>query len=231
MGKAVVLLSGGLDSAVALGMVANEYEVARCLFFDYGQKAVQQEYKAAKGFCTHYKVPLEKITFDWLKTISSSALQDEQAQIPQFDTSKFSDLEYQHKTAMAVWVPNRNGLFINVAAAYADALGCKVIATGVNPEEGATFKDNTPEFITAVTNSLAWSTQIEPVVLHPLKGLDKTGIVEAGKNLKTPFGHVYSCYTGDELMCGKCESCSRSIRAYKNANMWQDIAHRFSACS
>lgn len=223
----IVLLSGGLDSALALGLAARDNEVRLALFADYGQKAAQAEERAAQALAAHYNVKFRKIALPWLSSLGSSALTNGAKEVPTFDTEKFSDLDYQNTTAMAVWVPNRNGLLFNVAACFAEALGCDFISAGLNAEEGATFKDNTPGFVKAVEGSFGWSTQNNVKILDMLSGMTKDEIVGKGIEINLPFELVHSCYFNNDKMCGRCESCARSMRAYKNCGLWTRMQSRF----
>ena len=110
--KAVILLSGGLDSLVALGYskLLNKYNVKLALTFDYGQKAVEEEIKASKKICDYYKINHIVIKLDWLRDITKTSLvASDCVPIEDFETTK---------SAEAVWVPNRNALFINIAASF-----------------------------------------------------------------------------------------------------------------
>ena len=199
--KSIVLLSGGLDSVVSLGLCKEEYNVQLALTFDYGQKSVKQEIEASKNIADYYKIKHEVIKLDWLKAITKTALVSDK-EIPQ-------GIDNPEESAKAVWVPNRNGLFLNIAACYADSDNYTHIILGANKEEGETFPDNTIEFAQRINAEFEYSTQKHPKVVAPLINSDKNDIVKLALDNKIPLEYVRSCYAGGEKHCGKCESCTR----------------------
>lgn len=201
MTKAVILLSGGLDSLVSLGLVRKNYDEILALTFDYGQKALRDEVEASEKICEYYKISHEVIKLDWLKKITNTALVSDN-EIP-------TDVEDFNASMKAVWVPNRNGLFLNIAACYADSNGAEAIIIGANKEEGETFPDNTQEFADRVTAEFEYSTQAKPKVLVPLIKYSKNDIVKQALDNNIPLELVRSCYKGGGKHCGKCESCMR----------------------
>jgi 7-cyano-7-deazaguanine synthase len=130
-----------------------------------------------------------------------------------------------------VWVPNRNGVFINLAAAFAESLEASLIITGFNAEEAATFPDNSPQYVEAINEALSFSTQNQVQVFSPTQNLNKTEIVNLGLQLALPWELVWSCYKeGDSAgrMCGECESCRRFMRATQAAGVWDRVKERFA---
>jgi len=118
-----------------------------------------------------------------------------------------------------VWVPNRNGAFINIAACFADAMKVSNIVCGFNAEEGATFPDNTPQFVEAVNKSLHYSTENHARVVAPVIGMDKVAIIKKGIEIGAPLDLSWSCYVSGEKPCGTCESCMRRARAFMRAGI------------
>ena len=118
-----------------------------------------------------------------------------------------------------VWVPNRNGLLIAVAAAFAEARAARAVVVGFNREEGATFPDNTEQFVERTNAALALSTRGGVEVVAPTLSLDKAGIVRLGVEIGAPLEWVWSCYEGGPAPCGRCESCRRSLRAFERAGL------------
>lgn len=213
MVKSIILLSGGLDSLVSLGLGKDKYNVSLALTFDYGQKSAKQEIEAAKKICDYYGIEHKIMKLDWLKNITHTALVSEK-QVPIGHA-----LEDSEQSAKAVWVPNRNGLFLNIAASYADADDYDYILIGANKEEGQTFPDNTQEFIDRVNAEFEFSTRKKPKVVAPLINCDKNDIVKQALEKHVPLELTRSCYQNAEKNCGICESCVRLKKAliYNNA--------------
>lgn len=212
MNNAILLLSGGLDSVVSLALVRNEYNNILALTFDYGQKSFEKEKKSSSDVAKYYKIKHQIINLDWLKDISKSSL-NTNTDIPNLNISELDNKDITVKSAKSVWVPNRNGLFINISACYAEALGYNTIIIGANKEEAGTFKDNSLNFINAVNNSIKNSTNIEIKVAAPLINKTKQEIVQLAIEKNIPFNLINSCYNNKKGHCGKCESCLRLKRA------------------
>ncbi len=210
--KAVVLLSSGLDSTINLLIAKNEYEKVYALTFDYGQKAAQREMDSAKKICKKYEIEHEVITLDWLSKISNSSLN--KGDIPTKDQVDINSLETSEKTARSVWVPNRNGVFLSIAASYAEAKGAEIIIPGFNKEEAQTFPDNTEEYLQAFNKGLIFSTQFPKVQAKCFTtDMMKEDIVKLGKKLDAPFDLMWPCYFDGQEHCGQCESCQRYKKA------------------
>ena len=205
--SAVVLLSGGLDSLVSLDIARDDYDVCLAITFDYGQKALKKEIEASKEICKFYGIKHEIIKLDWLKAITKTTLVSN-AGIPRGIQSNSN----------SVWVPNRNGLFLNVAGCFCDSYGYDAIIIGANKEEGQTFPDNTQEFIEKVNEEFRYSTKKQPRVIAPLINLNKNDIVKQAILRSMPLEFVHSCYDGKDKNCGYCESCTR----LKNALLAND---------
>lgn len=199
--KSIILLSGGLDSVVSLGLCYNEYNVKLALTFDYGQKSAGQEIQASKNIANYYGIKHQVITLEWLKDITKTALVSDK-DIPH-------GIDNPEASAKAVWVPNRNGLFLNIAGCYADSENYTHIILGANKEEGQTFPDNTQEFADRINAEFEYSTQNKPKILVPLINYDKNDIVKLALENNLPLELIRSCYKGGEKHCGECESCTR----------------------
>ncbi len=217
--KSLILLSGGLDSAANLAFTAHFDEPVLALTIDYGQRAAKPEIEAAKKLASHFGVEHLVLDLKWLGALGGSSLTSKTIDVPQLAKSKLDDLAASKESAKLVWVPNRNGLFINVAAAIAESRKLQQVVVGFNKEEAATFPDNSSQFLGVATLSLKYSTSNGVKVACYTDMLVKTEIVQALRNLDRPFPFemVWSCYhSGEETggkMCGKCESCQRFIRA------------------
>jgi len=203
--KGVAILSGGLDSTVSLAAATRKMDVVLALTFDYGQRAARRERTASAKIARHYRVPHRVIPIPWLAGLTSTALVNRRAQLPLNEMSEHS--------AKAVWVPNRNGVFIEIAAAHAESLGAERLITGFNKEEAVTFPDNSTAYVSAINYALSYSTANGVRVVSFTGNLEKKGIVNLGRRLNAPLKHIWPCYEGGKRWCGECESCLRSLRA------------------
>lgn len=212
MSKSLILLSGGLDSLVSLGLKKDELNIELALTFDYGQKSAKQEIEASEKICAYYKISHKVIKLDLLKEITKTSL------VSNDDIPTGDELNDGQNSAKSVWVPNRNGLFLNIAASFADSFGYDYIVIGANKEEGQTFSDNSKEFIDAVNEEFKFSTLKKPKVVAPLINYVKNDIVMLALKRKIPLELTRSCYQGGEHHCGVCESCVRLKHALEYNN-------------
>jgi len=218
--SSIVLLSSGLDSAVAFKLALDQWGVDLALTFDYGQRAAEKEIGQARQICERFKVRHEVIELPWLEDVTRTALVDRAEAVPTPTEKELDEIKGKAlETAHAVWVPNRNGTFINAAGSFADAFNIERIVCGFNAEEGATFPDNTPGFVEAINKSLYYSTENHARVYAPVIDLDKVGIIKKGASIDAPLDLSWSCYFSGEEPCGKCESCMRRARAFKRAGI------------
>lgn len=217
----IVLLSGGLDSAVNLAMAKEYTKVKLCVTFDYLQCAREKEIEASSALCKYYGVEHKIIRLQWFKELAPSALTGESCSIPSFDKEKAKE------GAEAVWVPCRNAVFLMISAAIAESIGAELIVTGFNAEEGEFFPDNSPEFIEAANKLLKYATLKDIKVVSYTISMKKPQIVKEGERFSVPFSLIWSCYKGEEKMCGVCQSCIRCKEAFKEAGCIHKIEERF----
>jgi 7-cyano-7-deazaguanine synthase len=217
----VVLLSGGLDSAVALMRALDDGTVALCLTFDYRQRAAEREIAAARAMCERFGVEHRAIRLDWLGELTATALVDQSHDLPEPGESALDDAAAARESAAAVWVPNRNGVFIAIAAAFAESSGAGVVAAGFNAEEAATFPDNSADFVADTNAALARSTRNRVRVVSYTQGLNKAEIVTLGREIGAPIELAWPCYREGPDLCGRCESCRRFERALRASGSWE----------
>jgi len=201
----VALLSGGLDSLVALAARARDAEISLCLTFDYGQPAAAREIEAAGRIAAHYSAKHRVIELPWYRELLPAGFAGDET-VPEPEAP-------DARSAAAVRVPGRNLVFIAVAAAWAEKLGAAEVLTGFNADEAATFADNSAEFTAAANQALGLSSGGKVKICAPLAGLDKRAIVALGRELGVPLAMAWSCYRGGEAPCGRCESCQRRASA------------------
>jgi 7-cyano-7-deazaguanine synthase len=220
--RAVGLLSGGLDSTVALAMLqARERgSVVLALTLDYGQRAAAREVEASARIAARLGVPHRVLALPFFAELAGGALLDRKLELPRPDVAALDrGGEALAASADRVWVPNRNGVFIEIAAAFAESLGADSVVAGFNREEAATFPDNSREYVAAVNGALAFSTRGRVTLASPTAELDKVGIVRAGAACGAPLDLIWPCYEGGPEPCGSCESCQRWRRAAARAGV------------
>jgi 7-cyano-7-deazaguanine synthase len=196
--KSIVLVSGGLDSLVSLARAVVERDVRAVMFFDYGQRARESERASSMSAANYYGLPFLDADVRWLESLAPAGMRASRGDAPDSLT-----------TFDEVWIPNRNGVFVNVAAAYAENYHCETIVTGFNREEAEEFPDNSRDYVERVNAALALSTRNAVRVESFTIDLDKRAIIRMGLELKAPLSIVWSCYRSGRKMCGRCASCAR----------------------
>jgi len=208
--EAVSLLSGGLDSTVATALAQRDVGVAFAVTINYHQASWRYEEIATRAITTSLNIPHKIFEIDLYDNNGGNM----------FDgVGGIDDIDF--------WVPNRNGLFINIAALQAETFNHKFIVVGFNLDEAISFPDNSREFLTAINESLHYSTRSKVQVISPTLDMTKADIMKAGLDLNVPLESLYSCYRGVFPMCGICPSCMRLISAYKIAGIFENVKERF----
>lgn len=199
---AIVLVSGGLDSAVTLAVARERGFAVTALSFAYGQRHAI-ELGAARAVAGAHRVPHRVVTID-LAQFGGSALTDDIA-VPK-DRSSTAIGEGVPVT----YVPARNTIFLAYALALAEVTGARDIFIGVNAVDYSGYPDCRPEFIAAFQQAARLGTTLDDVTIHaPLSGLDKAAIIRLGTTLGVDFARTISCYDPDANghACGRCDAC------------------------
>jgi 7-cyano-7-deazaguanine synthase len=215
--SSIALLSSGLDSVASLAVAYKKTTVKLALIFDYGQKAASKEIEYSRVIAERYGINHKVILLPWLKEITTTSLVNRNMAVPELsmqDIEKESDPTITIDSAKKVWVPNRNGVMINIAASFAESLDCEYIIVGFNSEEAVTFPDNSYAYLEVIDNCLSYSTRNGVKMLAPVAGLNKKDIISKALEMKAPLEWSWSCYHGGEVPCGVCESCIRRKRAF-----------------
>jgi 7-cyano-7-deazaguanine synthase len=217
--KAVVLLSSGLDSTVNLYMAARQmqkpvFDQLLALQFDYGQKAFAKENLQAAKICNQLNLPFKTVKLPFIADWNVSSLINQNQSIPQGESVQINDPVVSGATAKSVWVPNRNGIFLNIAAGFAEALNYQYVIPGFNIEEAQTFADNSMGFIQELEKCFSYSTNNQVKVHCYTIDKNKTQIVQMGQKLGVDFKNIWPCYQSLDKWCGVCESCKRAKRAF-----------------
>jgi 7-cyano-7-deazaguanine synthase len=221
MKSAIVLLSGGLDSATTLYYAkAKGYQV-QALLFDYGQRHKKELHcavKIARAARCPYKIV--KIGLPW----KGSALLDKKMKVPHNRKLDATDIP-------PTYVPARNIIFLSFAASFAEAVGAEKIFIGANAVDYSGYPDCRPDFFAAFSKVLekGMKTGVEGkkiAVETPLVHLTKAEIVKLGLKLKVPHGLTWSCYTGLGWVCGQCDSCRLRAKGFAEAGVADPAVRR-----
>lgn len=224
MGRAIVLLSGGLDSttALALALVERVPSEIICLSFLYGQKH-ELEAEAALKVAQHYGVEFNSLIISLPK--GESVLMDHDATMPQMTYEELSRSQGPSPT----YVPFRNGTMLSHAAAYAIDRGAEEIWAGMHAEDarGWAYPDCTPEFIGAMQNAIYVGTYHEVRLVAPFTYSTKADIVRLGINMEAPYHLTHSCYEGQRVACGRCPTCIGRLEAFRSNEAKDPITYDF----
>lgn len=215
--KALVLISGGLDSNTCLALAVKEYgnENVVGLSIFYGQRH-DKEIKAADAVCDYYKV--EHITLD-LSTMfqfsDCSLLKHSDEEIPEgaYDLQ----LKETNGKPVSTYVPFRNGLFLSSAAAIALSKGCSKIYYGAHADDAAgnAYPDCSSDFNNAMNKAIYEGSGKQLQIEAPFIGLNKAGVVKMGLELNVPYELTWSCYEGHDKACGRCGTCIDRKKAFE----------------
>jgi 7-cyano-7-deazaguanine synthase len=209
--KAVVLLSGGLDSATCLYWAVKKGFHCLALIFDYGQRH-GKEILCAKKIAEGLRVKFEviKLRLPWLE---KSSLVDERKKLPSRKLSKITD-----KNIPSTYVAARNLIMLSVASSWADALDSKALVIGINSLDYSGYPDCRQRFINAFIKSVKLGSKLENLkILTPLIKLNKAQIVKLALKLKVPLELTWSCYKGGRHPCGKCDSCKLRAKGFEQS--------------
>jgi 7-cyano-7-deazaguanine synthase len=219
--KAVVCLSGGMDSAVCAALAARDYE-AYALHISYGQRTENRELQSARevaealGFRGF--LPLKIGIF---REIGGSALTDTSVAVPDAAPG-----ELIGASIPVTYVPFRNAHFLSAAVSWAEVIGAKRIFIGAVEQDSSGYPDCRPQYYEAFQRLIQTGTRDGDIeVVTPLIHLKKKEIVRLGLELNAPLHLTWSCYSGEETACGRCESCVLRLRAFEEAGVRDEISY------
>ena len=210
MKSAVVLLSGGMDSAVCAAIAKNEGYSIYVLHVNYGQRTKIREYNCAKELSFFYNsVDFKVINLDFLKEIGGSALTDNSIELPKNETEGIPPS----------YVPFRNSILLSLATAWAEVVGAEAIYYGANSIDFSGYPDCRPQFFKAFQGLIDAGTKDETKIKlkTPLAYISKSDIVKKGVELNVPFERTWSCYTENDEACGVCDSCRLRLKGFQEA--------------
>ena len=221
MSKAIVLLSGGMDSSTALSIAIKEGFKCYALTLDYGQRH-QNEINSAKNIVKDFEIIEHKLLSIDLTVFGGSALTDGNLQVPEKESTGIP----------ITYVPARNTIFFSLALAWAEVVQADAIFSGVNAVDYSGYPDCRPEYIAAVQDLFNLATKITSEgknieVRAPLINMDKKEIIKIGIKNGIDFSKTVSCYQLDHngKSCGLCDSCRIRLRAFKELSLEDNIEY------
>lgn len=216
MDKAIVLLSGGLDSSVALHLALKKAKEVHAISFEYGQRH-NRELDSAKLVARKAGVADHRVVTLKLDQWGGSSLTDKKMSIEKGDVER-TDIP-------VTYVPARNMVFLSVAASYAEAIGAQDIFIGVSQVDYSGYVDCRQEFIDSMEKTINLGTVMgaeknQPIKIHaPFINMTKAEEIKLGVELGVDFGLTWSCYNGGEKPCGTCDSCLLRAKAFAEAEV------------
>jgi 7-cyano-7-deazaguanine synthase len=231
--RAVVLLSGGMDSCVCAALAARDYQAA-ALHIDYGQRTEARERQAFEGICDRlgiqHRLLIRNPVF---RAIGGSALTDDSIAVPDAQPEFHGSSPDQREQQIPVtYVPFRNAHFLAAAVSWAEVLDAEKIMIGAVEQDSSGYPDCRPEFYRAYNEAIRTGTKAGRIeVIAPLIGLRKAEIVTLGLELGAPLDLTWSCYSREDRACGVCESCVLRLRAFAAAGSQDPIPYEAGVAS
>ncbi len=204
--RAVVLVSGGMDSATALYDSAGKYDVVAGLSFDYGAKHNDREIPFAAFHCLKLGIRHEVISLDFINRLFRSDLLKSGGAIPEG--------HYEEQTMKQTVVPFRNGIMMAVTAGFAESMGAQGLVIAAHSGDHAIYPDCREDFMTSMEVTIRLGTYAQVEVIRPFIAMRKAEIVKLGLDLGVDFSRTWSCYKGGDLHCGKCGTCVERREAF-----------------
>ena len=216
--RAVVLLSGGMDSCVCAALAARDCEAA-AVHISYGQRTEERERQSFLAICQRLKIPDKlMVRNEALRAIGGSALTDDAIAVP---TS-----EEVGQSVPVTYVPFRNAHFLAVAVSWAEVLGAEKVYIGAVEPDSSGYPDCRPAYYKAFNEVVKTGTKDGLIeIVTPLIAMRKTDIVRLGLELGAPFDLTWSCYSREDRACGVCDSCVLRLRAFAAAGVQDPIPY------
>ena len=229
--KAVVLLSGGMDSCVCAAVACTEHGAANValLHASYGQRTESRELRAFREIADFYRITQRlMVRLDHFRAIGGSALTDASIAVPENELGQTGS----HGSEIPVtYVPFRNAHFLSVGVSWAEAVGASAIYIGAVAEDSSGYPDCRPEYYRVFQELIRAGTRPETriEIMTPVIGLKKSEIIRKGGELGAPLHLTWSCYQNEEEACGACDSCLLRLRAFSEAGIADPVPYRRAA--
>jgi 7-cyano-7-deazaguanine synthase len=226
--KAVVLLSGGMDSCVGAAIARERHGAANLalLHAGYGQRTQRREQRAFAEIAEFYGVKTRLIVqLDHFRAIGGSALTDKRIAVPENELNAAGPLS---GTIPVTYVPFRNAHFLSVGVSWAEAIGASAIYIGAVAEDSSGYPDCRPEYYRAFQEVIRVGTRPETQIeiVTPVITLKKSEIIRRGLELGAPLHLTWSCYQNEDAACGACDSCLLRLKAFAEAGVPDPIPYR-----
>lgn len=219
MKKAIVLVSGGLDSCVTAAIASQDYELY-FLHLNYGQRTEKRELKAFNDLYQSFNAKGKLVVdISYLKEIGGSSLTDEKMEVEKGDVDR--------QGVPSSYVPFRNANILCIATSWAEVIGAEKIFIGAVEEDSSGYPDCRQTFYDAFEKMIEQGTKPETniKIVTPLINMNKCEIVKKGMELSAPLHLTWSCYKAEEKACGDCDSCLLRLRGFKNAGVEDPIPY------
>jgi 7-cyano-7-deazaguanine synthase len=216
--RAVVLLSGGMDSSVCAALAVRDHETA-AVHVSYGQRTEERERNSFLAICRRLNI-LDKLVVrnEALRAIGGSALTDDGIAVP--------DSETLGQGVPVTYVPFRNAHFLSVAVSWAEVLGAEKVYIGAVEPDSSGYPDCRPAYYQAFNQVVKAGTKDGRIeIVTPLIAMRKAEIVRLGLELEAPFDLTWSCYSREDQACGVCDSCALRLRAFEAAGVKDPIPY------
>lgn len=219
-GLAVCLVSGGMDSCVTAAIAYEENEELAFLHVSYGQRTQAREHRAFEELADFYNVSKRlAVSIEHLARIGGSSLTDDHIPVAEANLASGG--------IPTSYVPFRNAHLLSIATSWAEVIGAQRIYIGAVAEDSSGYPDCRPEFYEAFQQVIDRGTRPETrlEIITPVIFMLKSEIVQRGLELGAPLALTWSCYSGEELACGRCDSCALRLRAFQAAGLRDPIAY------
>jgi 7-cyano-7-deazaguanine synthase len=226
--KAVVLLSGGMDSCVCAAVACREYSAANValLHASYGQRTESREARAFREIADFYRITQRlMVRLDHFRAIGGSALTDASIAVPE---NELGAAESHGSEIPVTYVPFRNAHFLSVGVSWAEAIGARAIYIGAVEEDSSGYPDCRPEYYRVFRELIRVGTRPETQIeiVTPVIRLKKSEIIRQAGELGAPLHLTWSCYQNEEEACGVCDSCLLRLRAFSEAGIADPVPYR-----